>query len=78
MMGLWKSGPLFLTRVSSSSLSLSHDFLKNHKWGGQNVSCDLGGGNVLESAPSKSGLGGLRKWDWSGLCPFPPRKNDRA
>ena len=32
------------------------------------------GGNVQKSAPSKAGFGGLRKWDWSGLCPFPPRK----
>ena len=29
------------------------------------------GGNVLESAHSKPIFGGLRKWDLSGLCPFP-------
>ena len=38
--------------------------------GGQNVSCDFGGVNVLKGAPSKTGLGGLRKRDWSGACPF--------
>ena len=43
--------------------------------GGQKVSCDFGGGeNVPESAPSKPSFGGLRKWDSSGLCPFPLRK----
>ena len=26
------------------------------------------------SAPSKTSFGDLRKWDWSGLCPFPHRK----
>ena len=33
-----------------------------------------GGGNVLWSAPSKTNFGGLRRWDWSGLCPFPLKK----
>ena len=32
-----------------------------------------GGGNILQSAPSKTNFGGLRKWDSSGLCPFPLR-----
>ena len=27
-----------------------------------------------ESVPSKASFGGLRKWDWSGLRPFPLRK----
>ena len=49
-------------------------FLEFAKGGGQNVSCDFGGENVLYSAPSKPSFGGLRKWDLSGLCPFPLRK----
>ena len=43
--------------------------------GEQNVSCDFGGGeNVPWSALSKTGFGGLRKWDLPGLCRFPLRK----
>ena len=48
--------------------------IANGGGGGQNVSCDFRGENVLWSAPSKTSFGGLRKWDSSGLCTFPPRK----
>ena len=43
--------------------------------GGQNVLCDFGGGGgrTIECALQNQ-FGGLRKWDWSGLCPFPLRK----
>ena len=33
-----------------------------------------GGGDVLQSVLSKTTFAGLRKSDWSGLCPFPLRK----
>ena len=36
-----------------------------------------GGGNMPKRAPSKASAGGLRKWDSSGLCPFPLRKAQR-
>ena len=42
--------------------------------GEPNVSCDLergGGETYCRVAPSKTSFGGLRKWDSSGLCPFP-------
>ena len=43
--------------------------------GGQNVSCDFGGGKrTIERALSKTSFGGLRKWDLPGLCRFPLRK----
>ena len=42
--------------------------------GGQNISCDSWGGGGTIGEPSKTGLGGLRKWDWSGLCPFPSKE----
>ena len=29
---------------------------------------------MLKSVPSETGFGGLRNWDWSGLCLFPSRK----
>ena len=41
--------------------------------GGQNVSCDFGGGKRTIERPSKTTFGGLRTWDLSGLCPFPPK-----
>ena len=53
--------------VSGAFLILFLD-LANGFWG-QNVWCDLGGKRTIER------LGGLRKWDWSGLvCPFPLRE----
>ena len=49
------------------------------KGGGQNVSCDFfcdfGDGKTYHKAPPpKPSFGGLRKWDLSGLCPFPLRR----
>ena len=43
----------------------------------QNVSCDFGvggGEHTIERGLQNHSFGGVRKWDWSGLCPFPLRK----
>ena len=43
--------------------------------GGKTYRAILGGeGQRTIKCPSKTSFGGLRKWDLSGLCPFPPRK----
>ena len=34
-----------------------------------------GGGNVLQSAPLQKQTWRLRRWDWSGLHPFPQKKS---
>ena len=34
---------------------------------------NLGGKRTIECALPKPTFGGLRKWDWSGRCPFPLR-----
>ena len=49
---------------------------KLQRVGGEMYRAILGGGgrNVPQSAPSTSSFGGLRKWDSSGLCPFPLRR----
>ena len=38
--------------------------------GGQNVSREFGGENVLQSVLSKTTFRGLRNWGWSGRCLF--------
>ena len=49
-------------------------FLGIRKGGGKTYRAILGGENVPQSNPSKTSFGGLRKWDLSGLCPFPLRR----
>ena len=53
------------------------EFGKRQMGGGQNGSCNFGGrgGQSFSSVrPPKPVLeGSERKWDWSGLCPFPLR-----
>ena len=34
----------------------------------------LGGGKCTTERALQTWFGGLRKWDWSGLCPFPLRR----
>ena len=42
-------------------------------WGGKTFRANLGGKRTMECT-SKTSFGGLREWDWSGLCSFPLRK----
>ena len=43
--------------------------------GGQNVSCDFGGGGeTYYRAPPPKPLLEASKWDLSGMCPFPLRR----
>ena len=41
--------------------------------GGKTYRAILGGKRTIK-CPSETSFGGLRKWDSSGLCPFPLRK----
>ena len=43
--------------------------------GGGDVYCDFfGGAPHYRARPPKLVLEASGKWDWSGLCPFPPKK----
>ena len=69
-----------LTQKTSTFLGISVDILC---WKAANVVAKRivqfgrgggGGGTYYRVRPSKTNFGGLRTWDWSGLCPFPLKK----
>ena len=66
---------LFLHNNESSNCR-SRMKLGNRKGGGQNVSCDFGGGGerTIECPLQNHRFLCFRKWDLSGLRPFPPKK----
>ena len=72
----WQAGPRTQSFAENRRFSQIHPFLGKSQMGGRNVSCDFGGGGgrTIERALHQTGFGGLRKWDWSGLCLFTLRK----
>ena len=70
--------------VSRSWMTNTHLRLSGIPWvmeeGGQDVSCNLGGGDTHYRAHSPKALyGGLEKWGWKGQGLFPPSHvHDRA
>ena len=58
----------YLHVVCSSSKGISSPIWEKANGGGAKRIVPFWGG------ASKTSFGGLRKWDWSGLCPFPLSK----
>ena len=65
-----RNGPRSVLQLFMSSAGI----LGSGKWGGGNASCDFWGTDYYRVPPPTTTFRGLRKWDLSGLCPFPPKK----
>ena len=55
----------------SKSHFVNHVSLLNWETANAGQSVSISRENVQKSAFSKARFGGLRKWDWSGMCPIP-------
>ena len=71
--GFPQSGALKISHVYGIS-RISEKLGIRKGGGGKTYRAILGGESVPQSTPSKTSFGGLRKWDLSGLCPFPLRR----